>query len=480
MASFIEGIGDEVIWFLVAATIIVLISLAWISTGIPPVDYYVWLVQMQIHPNRRIVQVLQVDNQEVNLFRGRPERQSFGAVTEQTLEALMDGRIIEQSNSLQDSALSQTAEIIQEQTDDGNSLRSQEISQVEQTSILTETTENLLYAGYVAAESGSWQPSENPLASTSVENGKNPATDKHKLSAVVAAGCSNAGCGKPKISDSVCQFTEGEGDNAGCQLSNVKLKFLDDSQVIACTALESTVGQFKRRYFWESILAGKIVRLIYRGQLLRDDTRSLLSYGLHDQCVVHCHVSSTPYAQPSSSVSNTSNNTILSGTKIPSDFLESVYGGMNLGNINNGTTAAAIAAIVGSRSASNSQEELIGTNTQTFRARSAEDNQNDPILMRIRNTFLRIFRHTYNVIMGPDPAVTTLGTSLDAAADAASRNGWNQNENAIGSRVGQYVQFIFIGKLDRFCKLESMFFASILFSNAHRVNSNDMQAQAQA
>lgn len=67
-----------------------------------------------------------------------------------------------------------------------------------------------------------------------------------------------------------------------------------------------------RRYFWESILAGKIVRLIYRGQLLRDDTRSLLSYGLHDQCVVHCHVSSTPYAQPSSSTANPSSNTVLS------------------------------------------------------------------------------------------------------------------------------------------------------------------------
>lgn len=70
---------------------------------------------------------------------------------------------------------------------------------------------------------------------------------------------------------------------------------------------------FFRRYFWESILAGKVVRLIYRGQLLRDDTRSLLSYGLHDQCVVHCHVSSTPYAQPSSSSANASveNNALL-------------------------------------------------------------------------------------------------------------------------------------------------------------------------
>jgi len=39
------------------------------------------------------------------------------------------------------------------------------------------------------------------------------------------------------------------------------------------------------------------VRLIYQGQLLRDDNRSLASYGLHDNSIVHCHTSRTPYDQ---------------------------------------------------------------------------------------------------------------------------------------------------------------------------------------
>lgn len=59
---------------------------------------------------------------------------------------------------------------------------------------------------------------------------------------MVSAGCLNGVCVRPKISDSAAV----DGNNAGRQLSNVKLKFLDDSQVIACTELESTVGQFKR------------------------------------------------------------------------------------------------------------------------------------------------------------------------------------------------------------------------------------------
>ncbi|EFO27509.2 hypothetical protein LOAG_00973 [Loa loa] len=469
MADFIEGIGDEVIWFLIAVIVIVLISLAWISTGIPPVDYYVWLVQMQIHPNRRIVQVLQVDNQEVNLFRNRRDGRPLGTVTEQALEALMDNDVMEQSTS-QEAVLPQITEMAQRQTSEDSTLYAQEISQTEQATSLTESTENLLHATYLRGETGNGEQNADLLTSTSIKNGKNSPTDrKRELSSV--------------ITDSAIQsVARMEGDNAGCQLSNVKLKFLDDSQVVACTALECTVGQFKRRYFWESILAGKIVRLIYRGQLLRDDTRSLLSYGLHDQCVVHCHVSSTPYAQPSSSAPNASNNTVSS---------------YEFSDVSNGTAAAAIAAIAGRQSVSaNAAEELTQTIIQTFRGHSIEDNQSDPVLIRVQNVLLRTFRYGYNAVMGPDPGITAMrGTSLDAAADAATVNGWNQNENAVGGRIGQYVQVIFIVKFlilwtfvflypqytDRFSLLLltflSMFFISILFTNAHRANSSGMQTQ---
>ncbi|KAM3723508.1 Uncharacterized protein ACO02O_06725 [Dirofilaria immitis] len=415
MAGFIEGIGDEVIWFLIAAIVIVLMTLAWISTGIPPVDYYVWLVQMQIHPNRRIVQVLQVDNQEINIFRDRPEGRPFAAVTEQALEALMDSDI--QNNTSQEVALPQAIEMAQRQISESTLLHAQEISQTEQAINSTESTENFLHASCI---NNNWQQRADLSASASVENGKNSlVVAKRELSSVVT--------------DSFCQITAGmEGNSAEHQLSNVKLKFLDDSQIIACTALESTVGQFKRRYFWESILAGKIVRLIYQGQLLRDDTRSLLSYGLHDQCVVHCHVTSTSYAQPSSTP-NTSNNTVL--------LHES-------SDRSNGIAAGTIAAIAGSQSVpANTADELTRTIIQTFRSHSIEDSQNEPILIRIQNTFLGIFRFGYNAVMGSDPGIAAIeSTSLDAAADVTANNGWNQNENAIGGRIGQYVQIIFIVK----------------------------------
>ncbi|KAH7731426.1 Ubiquitin family protein [Aphelenchoides avenae] len=88
-----------------------------------------------------------------------------------------------------------------------------------------------------------------------------------------------------------------DGENAPI----IKLKFLDDTQRTARAWLSTTVGEFKKNYFSDVLTTGKVVRLIFQGQLLRDDTRSLESYGLHDQCVVHCHVGTRPYSQPASS-----------------------------------------------------------------------------------------------------------------------------------------------------------------------------------
>lgn len=76
--------------------------------------------------------------------------------------------------------------------------------------------------------------------------------------------------------------------------TRIKLKYLDDTQKMDAAWLSQTVGEFKRQHFAPVVDEGKAVRLIYRGQMLRDESRSLASYGLHDNCIVHCHVSNVP------------------------------------------------------------------------------------------------------------------------------------------------------------------------------------------
>lgn len=50
-----------------------------------------------------------------------------------------------------------------------------------------------------------------------------------------------------------------------------------------------------RSNFSEDLKAGKVIRLIYQGRLLRDDKATISSFGLTDQCVLHCHIGTRPY-----------------------------------------------------------------------------------------------------------------------------------------------------------------------------------------
>ena len=69
-------------------------------------------------------------------------------------------------------------------------------------------------------------------------------------------------------------------------------------------SLVENVGQFKRRNFSQEISSNKNVRLIFNGQVLRDEASSLRSCGIFDKCVVHCLIHNGP-PQASSSTNTT-------------------------------------------------------------------------------------------------------------------------------------------------------------------------------
>uniref|UniRef100_A0A8R1IZJ2 Ubiquitin-like domain-containing protein n=1 Tax=Caenorhabditis japonica TaxID=281687 RepID=A0A8R1IZJ2_CAEJA len=73
----------------------------------------------------------------------------------------------------------------------------------------------------------------------------------------------------------------------------IRLKFMNDTEKDTYASLSDTVSTFKRNNFTD--LKTKIIRLIFQGQLLRDDFRTLEYYGLQPGSVVHCHISNVPY-----------------------------------------------------------------------------------------------------------------------------------------------------------------------------------------
>lgn len=78
---------------------------------------------------------------------------------------------------------------------------------------------------------------------------------------------------------------------------SIRLKYLNDTERCVRGRPDETVGSFKRRHFAAELASQRLVRLIYNGGQLRDDTVSLSSCGLSDGCVVHVHVSTAPVVQ---------------------------------------------------------------------------------------------------------------------------------------------------------------------------------------
>ncbi|XP_070800490.1 transmembrane and ubiquitin-like domain-containing protein 1 [Pituophis catenifer annectens] len=80
---------------------------------------------------------------------------------------------------------------------------------------------------------------------------------------------------------------EGEGEEGSPPPFVLRLKFLNETERLARVRPRDTVGALKRLYFPGQ---EQLVRLIYQGQLLRDDAQTLAALHLTNNSVLHCHV----------------------------------------------------------------------------------------------------------------------------------------------------------------------------------------------
>ncbi|XP_074938137.1 transmembrane and ubiquitin-like domain-containing protein 1 [Phalacrocorax aristotelis] len=91
----------------------------------------------------------------------------------------------------------------------------------------------------------------------------------------------------PAPSPAQAPLSDGDG-GSGESTMVLRLKFLNDTERLARVRPGDTVGALKRAYFPGQ---EQQVRLIYQGQLLRDDTQSLAALHLSHNSVLHCHIS---------------------------------------------------------------------------------------------------------------------------------------------------------------------------------------------
>jgi len=81
----------------------------------------------------------------------------------------------------------------------------------------------------------------------------------------------------------------------------VRLKFLNDTERDVEASLLENLATFRQRNFTEEISENKSVRFIFNGQMLREESNTLRSYGMFDKCVVHCLIAQQPSTPRSSS-----------------------------------------------------------------------------------------------------------------------------------------------------------------------------------
>ncbi|XP_070548782.1 transmembrane and ubiquitin-like domain-containing protein 1 [Ptychodera flava] len=101
----------------------------------------------------------------------------------------------------------------------------------------------------------------------------------------------------PSPDDETQRTDPSEADNAGMQDEvpanhiRIRLKFLNESERMVFARPQDTLGQFRREKFAQEILAGRTVRFIFNGHLLREDNQRLLDFNISDNSVLHCHIS---------------------------------------------------------------------------------------------------------------------------------------------------------------------------------------------
>lgn len=241
----------EIIPFLILPTLFAFVLyLSWLFTSLAPLNYNLWLVQIQRNTQQPVARVISMTDRTSQIFEPLNADESEGRNVAETTNLL----VIQTPSSVQHDLPIRILHEVSEanhQHEDGN---------------------------------------DRTFSPATPQN----STGQNGLDSVPS---------NPETIETTGTITINPEENSSDVLT-IRLKFLDDTQRLVNAHKNSSVGLFKREQFSEHLAAGKVVRLIFQGRLLRDDRSTLDYYGLHDQCVLHCHIGTRPYATSDNEHSN--------------------------------------------------------------------------------------------------------------------------------------------------------------------------------
>uniref|UniRef100_A0A1E1VYK2 Ubiquitin-like domain-containing protein n=1 Tax=Pectinophora gossypiella TaxID=13191 RepID=A0A1E1VYK2_PECGO len=247
--TLIEGVGDEVVQFMVAVVVILVGTLAWLSTNARP-DRYRTVLVMRSRPHHPVTVSI----------RTRPSLMTSSTqVTSVNTTSATDPPAPNPT---------QNTDSTSDESEPADDLDLSSNAQIEEMNRIVSAMEADVNT------SRDWYSQE-------------PNTASNAVSSPVKSEDNSV---KPDAATPDVTGDPGEPSGEDTRKILIRLKYLNDTLKEVEGSLDELLKDFKTRHFSTELSSECRVRLIFNGRVLLDDAATLRACGLHDRAVVHCLV----------------------------------------------------------------------------------------------------------------------------------------------------------------------------------------------
>lgn len=303
--SLIEGFGDEVTIFLGILLVLFIICLAWISTNIRDIPFFsVIIIELTHRRNRNTENANQTEvlnSPEANPPNPSSQNNSENGV-ENTIpqsETTLDN---EQSSTTADEVSSVNSQKgVEEETcenpnTDINVTQETKSDSTDSSQQLNETELRHRRLNFFQSKNESSTISNPQTVADSLNLNQEPSVQGSPVQSPVIEPINRQQESVPLSAENETVHSRETDSETG--LITVRLKYLNETQRNVTAAPNVTIGQFRRDHFAAELSQNKLVRFIFNGQDLRNDSNTLQNYNIGNNSVVHCLITQVNQQAP--------------------------------------------------------------------------------------------------------------------------------------------------------------------------------------
>lgn len=303
--SLIEGFGDEVTIFLGILLVLFIICLAWISTNIRDIPFFsVIIIELTHRRNRNTENANQTEvpnSPEANPPNPSSQNNSENGV-ENTIpqsETTLDN---EQSSTTADEVSSvnsqngEEEETCENPNTDINVTQETKSDSTDSSQQLNETELRHRRLNFFQSKNESSTISNPQTVADSLNLNQEPSVQGSPVQSPVTEPINRQQESVPLSAENETVHSRETDSETG--LITVRLKYLNETQRNVTAAPNVTIGQFRRDHFAAELSQNKLVRFIFNGQDLRNDSNTLQNYNIGNNSVVHCLITQVNQQAP--------------------------------------------------------------------------------------------------------------------------------------------------------------------------------------